>query len=103
MALTIVDSRAALSDGSVSVPSLETPVVNWSVPPASGRNRNVNVAVPFAASVGTVQMVRRAVVLSVPPADDVMPSTVTFGTSGSSSMICASTLVNRTPVAGAAV
>ena len=99
----MVVSRAPLSDGSVSAPSLVTPAVNSSVSPTSGRNRNVNVAALFAANVGTVQTNVVPVVASVPPAEDVAPSTVTFGTSGSSAKDCARTLVRRTPVAAVPV
>ena len=48
-------AEAALSVGSFSAPSLVTAVAKLRMRP-SVRNRNVNVAVPFAASVGSVQV-----------------------------------------------
>src|SRR5688572_27812617 len=99
-ATTEVDADAALSDGSVSAPSLVTPVVNTSVAPPSVLSRNSNVAVLFAASVGSVHVnVLLEAVVSAPPADDVVPSTSTFGSSGSSESWGESTPLNRTPVA----
>ncbi len=56
IAVTVVVSDAALSNGSVSAPSLVTPVANWSVPPLIGRNRKVKMALAFGPCAGNVQV-----------------------------------------------
>ena len=75
----VVVADAVLSDESVSAPSLVTPEVRISGPPPSGRSRNSNVAVLFPGSVGSIQVYVLPEVVSVPPAEDVVASSVTFG------------------------